>query len=202
MSGNAFAITAAMLLFGLSAWRHKQGHWLLLSVLLWSIFIYFGWTFLPDYLRWYWLTAIFRSDNYLIHSYIFVGSLFFWTNNVFRLPERSTDTHTHWRSDAGIFLTLLALASLAMHVALGLLALVTWWEFPDGLSVYFAPVLWQLYALQPAMWWLMTLILMFIFLIHRRVMGELPDIFSLPQIYGGILLAALFQFGYIIFSFI
>ena len=196
LTWHQIATNFALICFLLATLEHKKYNWLGFSLTIWLLGAYYSAQILPGIFG---ITHWFNA--YLLHGYIFMGSIFFWINHVFRLPKRATNSHIHWRSDAGIWLTLLALASLVMHIALILLLMVVGFEYPNGISIYILPAFMQLYFLQPATWWVMTAFLMFIFLLHRRIQGELPDIFSLQQIYAGVFLALLMQFTYIFFSF-
>lgn len=120
------------------------------------------------------------------HLYFFLGSIFFWLNQI----ERSPETPMHWQHKYNQSLsTLFALSLLVLHCAFLILALIVYWHYPNGLSVYTATFIVQLYLTNPLAWLIAQTSLMLIFYIHRHLAQQSATHFSIKQLEAGILLA-------------
>lgn len=183
-------LAAVALLFVVETFRSSQLQWLWFSIAIWLFGGWFSAQLLPSILG---ITHWFNA--YLLHFYVFVGSAFFWINSIEKQPEN--DTRSTWQANSSPLLTLLALASLAMHGGLAMLLGVIVWQYPKGLSTVFAPAVWQLYCLYPAAWWAMTVLLMVIFAGHRVAIGEKVTQFTLRQLQCGLLIALLMQLAWV-----
>lgn len=186
----AVVVVCAVLFVG-ETLRTRQFFWLSFALLLWLLGGWLSAKILPNILG---ITQL--SNIYLLHFYTFVGSLFFWFNHVIRQPE--SGIRSIWQSQSSALLTVFALANLAVHAAFMLLLGLIWWSYPQGLTTRIAPILLQLYAWQPLVWWLMVGLLMVIFALHRRVNDEPVTRLTLRQWQGGFLIALLMQLAYIV----
>lgn len=185
------ALGMMLCVFVWQTFRHGQLQWLWFSVALWLVLGWFSASIMPRILG---ITHL--ANLFLLHTYIFGGSLFFWLNNIHRQPENPR----YWQSrDGAVFLTLLCATSLLIHLAFAIFATLVAWTYPAGLSVYAAAFLWQLYFTEPVNMLIMQAFLMLLFYIHRRIQGLRGDELSLPQLEIGWLLivfwlaAALYQ---------
>ncbi|ULJ68537.1 hypothetical protein MIS45_06930 [Wielerella bovis] len=188
---NTIIVVVCALLFIGETVRMRQFFWLSFALFLW---LYGGWVsakILPNILG---ITQL--SNIYLLHFYAFIGSIFFWLNDVIRQPE--SGIRSIWQSQSSPLLTLFALANLVAHAAFILLAGLIWWEYPNGLTTRIAPILLQLYAWQPLAWWTIIVLLMLIFALHRYANKEAVTRFTLRQLQGGLLIAVLMQITYIV----
>lgn len=184
------------LVFVWQTFRRGQLQWLWFSVALWLVLGWFSGSLMPRVLGiTHWPNA------FLLHVYIFVGSVFFWLNSIHKQPEN----RTYWQSrDGSVFLTLLATSSLVIHCVFALLAAIIAWLYPTGLSVYAAAFVWQLYTLDPINIWAMHAFLMAVFYLHRHIQKQRADQFNLPQLQiGGLLIllwliAALYQRAHVL----
>ncbi|UOP05407.1 hypothetical protein [Conchiformibius kuhniae] len=132
--------------------------------------------------------------QYGLHIYLGLGGLCFLAGRVRRNPQSATA----WRIDKAEsdFLSLLALGGAVQLAAWLTLALLLWWQYPQGGTGVLSFRLVQLYLMNPAAWWVGQGLLMLVFWLHRRVLcGQSCAYFSLPQLQGGFLLALFWQFS-------
>lgn len=175
------AVAVMVCVFVWQTFRHGQFQWLWFSVALWLVSGWFSGSIMPRVLG---ITHL--PNLFVVHLYIFGGSLFFWLNNIERQPEK----RRYWQSrDGAVFLTLLCVSSLAIHLAFILFALLIAWVYPTGFSAFAAAVLWQLYFTDPINILVMHAFLMVVFYLNRYVQGQRGDVFGLPQLkLGGFLM--------------
>ncbi|QMT30388.1 hypothetical protein [Alysiella filiformis] len=181
-------------IFFVQTLRQHQFNWLWFAVAIWLVLGLFSGSVLPRVLG---ITQPFNL--YLAHFYVFMGSIFFFLNSTFRLPERKATWHT---PQVGAYLNLLAITGLCMHLAFGMLVALTWWTYPQGYAAMLPAKLFAMYALDPIFWYGTQFLLMLLFVLHRKMLGESARIFSLPQIQVGVLLCLLWQFLYVINAYV
>lgn len=185
------ALGVMLCVFVWQVFRHGQLQWLWFSVALWLVLGWFSGSLMPRVLG---ITHL--PNFFILHTYLFAGSVFFWLNNIQRLPEKNK----YWHSRSGaVLLTLFCTSSLVIHLAFALFAVLITWVYPSGLSPYAAAFLWQLYFTEPLNILMMHAFLMIVFYLNRRIQGLRGDEFGLPQLELGWLLmllwiaAALYQ---------
>lgn len=187
---NLIVLMIFALLFVGNAFRQQKFNWLWFAVAVWLVLGLWSASILPSVLG---ITHL--TNFYLLHGYIFTGSIFFFLNDLEKLPKR---TATWQGARAGNYLSLLATAGLAMHVAFILLMLLVWWLYPAGQSAMLPARLMTLYVLQPVYWWSMQAFLMLLFALHRKMVGDAIHVFSLQQVQMGVFLALVWQFLYVV----
>lgn len=130
------------------------------------------------------------------HGFVFLASAVFFAGAVKRLPQSRPAAWANTRGD--VFLTLLAVSGLLMHLAFFILAALAWSLFPQGMSAFYPALLLQLYLFDPINWYACQAVLMALFYLHRTWFGGgRADMFSLPQLSAGLLLALVWQFLYL-----
>lgn len=174
--------------FTVYAVRHQQWIWLGATLLMWLTLGTYSANVLPGILG-----TTQQTNIAISHIYIALGSVFFAYRSVFRQPKAQ-----YYQSQAGTFLTLLALAIWAMHAMFALLSILIWWNFPSGITPAIAPILLQLYFFDSPVWWTMTLWLMLLFALHRVWLCQPLTQFSFRQLESGCLIALLMQTSYIV----
>ncbi len=199
---NALAAGAYFIVFAATAFRHARFQWLWFSIALWLVAGMFSGQLMPGVL------GITHSANlYLAHFYFFIGSVFFWLNDVSAYPppaagqpEKAAPRKKHkpkcWQGQAGGLLTLFALASLVQHIALLVLAAVAWQMLHVSLFPYGASAMLEMYALRPLVWLLFTAFSMLVARLHQMWLGQPENVFSADQIFGGITIALIMQAAY------
>lgn len=184
-----FILFLFVLLFAVQALRRHQFNWFWFAVAIWLALGLFSGSVLPNILG---ITEWFNA--YLAHFYVFLGSIFFFLNGTFRLPERVAT----WQApQAGGYLTLLAVSGLCVHLAFGALLILTWWVYPQGYSAMLPAQLLAMYVFDPMFWYGAQALLMLLFALHRQIRRDGMDVFSLAQIQVGMLLALLWQTLYV-----
>lgn len=160
--------------------KQQQLQWLWFSVLIWLFLGILSARVMPHVL------GITHWANLLpVHTYLFLGSAFFWVNRVERVAIHDK---LFWQNKEGhVLITLFANSLLVMHLAFLVLTVLVYWHYPDGLSVYTASFLLRLYLLDPLNWLLMQSLMMLMFYGHRRIAGERADYFSGRQLKVGFL---------------
>lgn len=187
MDWNIWLIGVLVLAFAFHAIRHGALQWLWFSVAIWLALGLFSVQFLPRVLG-----IIHTANLYLAHFYVFVGSIFFWLNSVRKLPDEHRQTPLY-QGQTGAFLTLLALASLVMHLAFVLCVFLVWWWHPNALTPFLSPALLELYG-TPWLWWTFTAFIMDIFWLHRSWLNKQDAAcFSATQLHIGFWLAFILQ---------
>lgn len=184
-----FILFLFVLLFAVQALRRHQFNWFWFAVAIWLALGLFSGSVLPNILG---ITEWFNA--YLAHFYVFLGSIFFFLNHVFRLPERVAT----WQApQSGAYLTLLAISGLCMHLALLVFIGLAWWTYPEGYAAMLPAKLFAMYALDPVFWYGTQFFLALIFVAHRKLSRDPLHVFSLQQIQVGVLLCLLWQFLYV-----
>ena len=89
LTWHQIATTFALICFLLATLEHKKYNWLGFSLTIWLLGAYYSAQILPGIFG---ITHWFNA--YLLHGYIFMGSIFFWINHVFRLPIIRTKIFT------------------------------------------------------------------------------------------------------------
>ncbi|MCP2039685.1 hypothetical protein L1281_000255 [Neisseria sp. HSC-16F19] len=102
--------------------------------------------------------------------------------------RRSGDGKGRCLKTGSVYLSLLAVSGLVQHLAFGALVLLTAYHYPGGVSLYVWPNLLQQYLLQPTVWIVSQWLLMALFYLHRQLLGQEADRFSLLQLQSGFLL--------------
>lgn len=178
-----------VLLFFVQTLRRHQFNWFWFAVAIWLALGLLSARILPNVLG---ITHL--TNAYLTHFYVFVGSVFFFLNSTFRLPERPAT----WQApQAGGYLTLLAVSGLCLHLAFGMMLILTWWVYPQGYSAMLPAKLLAMYVFDPMFWYGAQALLMLLFALHRQIRRDRFDVFSLAQIQAGVLLALLWQTLYV-----
>lgn len=195
--------TVFVLSFIVQTLHRKRYGWLLAAVFLWlasMAVLLWQWSqsrilvrhpaLLADAAEWSMAAA---------HAFVFLASAVFFASSIRRLPESKPAAWANTRGD--VFLTLFAVSGLLMHAAFLILAAATWYQFPDGMSAFYPPLLLQLYLLDPINWYACQAVLMALFYVHRSYLGGgRADVFTLPQLNGGLLLALAWQFIYLVLN--
>ncbi|MDO4434745.1 MAG: hypothetical protein Q4B82_09250 [Alysiella sp.] len=177
---------ATLLVYGLifvwQAFKHVQMQWLWSAIVLWLSLGLLSAQIMPNVLGiTHWANA------FLLPLYLFSGSIFFWINQIERLPENNK--RPKWRSKNGsIFLSLFAQSLLLVHLAFLLLSVMIAWTYPKGLSAFLAAHLFNLYYLNPLHHMCLQALLMFLFACHRHINHERADVFNLIQLKMGFLI--------------
>ena len=174
--------------------RHQQFQWLWFAVVLWLVLGIFSARLLPNVL------GITRIPNlFIVHFYMFMGSVFFFMNSSKRQPEKSDSARilTWQNPEAGSWLTTFAVSGAVMHAAFLLLCVLVWLQYPRGYTAMLPAQLLKLYALDPVYWFSIQLLMMLLFAGHRLMLRQPVYVFSLGQIQGGFLLALILFFFYI-----
>ena len=185
---NLLFVLLFITIFFIQALRKQQFNWLWFAIALWLVLGLFSAQILPRVLG---ITQM--MNLYVAHFYVACGSVFFFLNDVEKLPEKSST----WQSQtAGRLLTLVAVSGLSMHLALAILGGLMWWEYPNGNTPFVLSRLVMMYTLDPMFWYGSQILLMILFALHRWLMGEHSTIFSLQQIYTGVFLCLIWQFLY------
>lgn len=170
-------------LFAAQAYRRGHFQWLWCAVLVWLGVGLISAMLLPKILG---ITHL--ANLYLPHFYLFIGSVFFFLNQVH--TETLPSGRRYWTSRNGdVLLSLFAWANLVLHAAWA------WWGLycyaMGGVSAY-VPVHWlAVYFASPLNWLLMLAVLMGVFYLHRRASQQRADWVSLRQLAGGVVLAFL-----------
>lgn len=196
MSLDQWAITLFTFLFCVQTMRKHQFQWFWYAVVVWLAVGILSGRMLPNILG---LTT--WSNLYLIHFYAFVGSIFFFINSVERLPnpDQSKPRQNTWHSPkAGAFLSLFATSSLVMHCAMILLALMVWWQYPNGYTPLLPARLFFLYALSPIYWYSIQILIIIIFILHRIITKDAWHVFSLGQLQASGLICLILFFFHIL----
>ena len=114
------------LMLGVFFWqtgRHQQFQWLWFTVVLWLVLGIFSARLLPNVL------GITRMPNlFIVHFYMFMGSVFFFMNSSKRQPEKSDSARilTWQNPEAGSWLTTFAVSGAVMHAAFLSLCVLVW----------------------------------------------------------------------------
>lgn len=164
------------------AFQHKQFQWLWFSVALWLVLGLFSARVMPHVLG-----ITHTANAFLLPTYLFIGSIFFWLNTVERLPENPKYFQSRIHAPA---LTLFAISSLAIHLAFLVLVIAIGLLYPTGVSAYVAAFIVRLF-LDPINWLCLQVFLMALFAFHRRICHERVDTFSVVQIEMGFLMSFL-----------
>lgn len=181
----ALVFTALIFIWQALVYKHTQ--WLLLSIAVWFALGLFSARIMPNIL------GITRLPNaFLLYTYLFLGSGFFWLKDVKKMPPQPQSRHRYWRSRSGsILLTLFATATLVIHLAFIVFTLLVAWSYPEGVSPYLAAFLLQLYATLPLNLLALHAFVMLLFYLHRRLARQPADMFSLVQLELGFLISIL-----------
>lgn len=196
------AAAAFVLLFAVQTLHRRRFGWLMTASLLWLLSLCAA-------VWWLSSSPILLHDGSLFvhamelslllaHGYVFVSGLLFLATAFKKQPENRPAYWFNTRGD--VFLTLLAISGLMMHAAFVLLALITTFQYPQGMSVFYPALLLQLYAFDPINWYGCQALLMALFYLHRLLFGGRADGFSLSQISLGLLLALVWQYLYTAFA--
>lgn len=178
---NILAISIFTAIFCVQAIRKHQFHWLWFAVAVWLTVGGFSAYVLPNVMG-----ITHQANLYLVHFYIFIGSIFFFVNDVKRLPTPDREGNPRvmtWHSpEVGGWLTLLAVSGVVMHAAFALLAFLLWLKYPEGYTPMFSTRLLFLYVFNPLNWYGLQLVIMALLALHRVMMREPIHVFSLAQI--------------------
>lgn len=147
---NVLTLNTVFLLvyIGLFVWqcvRCNQSVWLISSLVVWLVLgVCSAWV-LPM-----WCGPFKWANLYVSHFYMFAGSLAVLL------------TRQHGREHTSLYLDLLLRSGIVLHASWLILLAVSWWQYPQGLSVMFANSMIQLYLWQPVFWlssqWILMLI--------------------------------------------
>lgn len=195
MSLHTYSVFIVAVWFIYACYHRGQFNWLWFSVILWIAIGLFSAFIMPNVLG---ITHL--INFYPLHTYLLMGSIFVWLNQISPLPKQEHDKRIYWQARIGTGLTLFMLANLVLHIAFLIISFCIYYIYPNGISIYTPSILLQLYLLQPLTWWVMVLLIMLIFYLHRRIQKQSGDIFSLAQIKAGILLGVIIQFAYVYYA--
>lgn len=133
------------------------------------------------------------------HGFVFLASAVFFAGCIKKQPETRPTAWSNTRGD--VFLTLLAVSGLLMHAAFFTLSAIIWYHLPTGMSVFYPAQLLQLYLFDPVNWYGCQAVLMGLFYLHRTWLGNgRADMFTLPQLSSGFLLALFWQYLYVVLN--
>lgn len=193
-SPNLAAVLLTALVFAWQALRYRRIGWLLVSLLLWLAAALLSALLLPEvaqimenlYLKhqghysWpVWLAPALQrlvhpSTLYLMHGYLFAGSLFFWLGGVEKVRGGGLAGRR-----SGTLLPLYAFSLLVMHLAIALVVLAQWLVLSgSGLEKMMPVVLARAaaaYWLEPAKWLYWQIFLMVFFYLHNRLRQRRGD---------------------------
>ena len=187
---SLIAVILFIVFFVIQTFRHHQFQWLWFAIALWLSMGLFSAYLMPRVLG---ITHLFNL--YLVHLYVFLGSIFFFINSAHRLPERKL---TWQASQTGSWLSLFATSGVAMHSAFLMLLILISWHYPSGSTAILSARLLTLYTLDPLYWYAIQAFVMVLFALHRWIQGDAPHVFSLSQLYTGFLLCLIWQFLYLL----
>lgn len=83
-----------------------------------------------------------------------------------------------------------------MTLAHWLILLLAFLSYPEGLTPRILPSLLDLYLLQPVYWLAMQMLLMAVFLLHRKISHQPANVFSIRQIQSALLIVMFAQTVY------
>ncbi|PJO78293.1 hypothetical protein GJV52_09295 [Neisseria brasiliensis] len=127
---------------------------------------------------------------FIPHFYLTIGSIFFFLNHWQKTPDGQ-----FWQADeAHPLLSLFAVSNALMTAVFILLAGMVWYHYPEGTSIFSMPALLAFYALEPSYWFIVQLVLMAVFYVHRvKIMKQPASLFSSRQLQSGFLMLLVVQ---------
>ncbi|WP_416192764.1 hypothetical protein [Neisseria sp. CCUG12390] len=181
---------------------------------LWAAVIYavvFLWLiFKAEKFQWFWATVILwlatgflgaqitpgmwgithMGSLFIPHFYLTLGSIFFFLDH-----WKKTSDGRFWQTDEAYpILGLFAVSNVVMTSVFVLLTGMVWYHYPNGASVFAAPALLTFYALKPGYWFMLQLVLMAVFYLHRvKIMKQPADLFSSRQLQGAYFMMLIVQ---------
>ena len=131
------------------------------------------------------------SILYMPQLYIAPAGMLFLFLRSKSLPDRS-----HYQTACPPLPALLAQTGTAMTLAHWLILLLAFLSYPEGLTPRILPSLLDLYLLQPVYWLAMQMLLMAVFLLHRKISRQPANVFSIRQIQSALLIVMFAQTVY------
>ncbi len=133
---------------------------------------------------------------FVYSAFLFNGRQYFFFLNHWR----KTPDGQFWQADeAHPLLSLFAVSNALMTAVFILLAGMVWYHYPEGTSVFSMPALLVFYALEPSYWFVLQLVLMAVFYVHRaKIMNQSASLFSSRQLQSGFLMLLIVQVAVIL----
>lgn len=163
--------------------KAEKFQWFWSSIILWLATGFLGAQLLPGM---WGITHV--GPLFIPHFYLTLGSIFFFIDDWKRIPDGRS-----WQTDERYpLLALFAVSNMVLTLAWLTIVFAVWYHYPNGLSVFAVPALLKVYALNPSYWFILQLILMVVFYMHRAIIAKQPVTrFSSRQLQGGYLMVVL-----------
>lgn len=177
-------VAYGLVFFGL-IFRAEMFQWFWASVILWLGVSILGSQLLPGM---WGITHV--GPLFVPHFYLTFASVFFFAFHW----KKQADTD-FWQADLQHpFLSVFAVSNVLMTLAFVSIAAILYFLMPGRSLAFTFPALLKLYALKPVYWFVLQLVMMAVFYLHRRsIAKQSPAVFSKAQLRLGWLMALVMQ---------